>query len=924
MDMEKTIPSKELAALCRQAAAEGAVLLKNEEGMLPLTPDERVAVFGRCQIDYYRSGTGSGGMVHAPYLTNLLDELENSGQVKVDEIVAGSYREWVKEHPFDRGDGTWACEPWFQEEMPVTESFIKEAAGRCDKAVIVIGRTAGEDKDNADVPGSYRLTPAEEMLTELVLKHFSKTAVLFNVSNIMDMRWTLDKPGLKAILYAWQGGMEGGRAAADVLTGKVNPSGGLPDTIAYQLEDYPAYCNFGNEDINFYEEDIYVGYRYFETFAKDRVLYPFGYGLSYTTFSHEVIKAKVQGEGKDAQIQLSIRVTNTGSAAGKKSLQIYGEAPQGVLGKPARVLLDFTKTHLLAPGEAEELIFSVPLKRLASYDDGGATGHRSCYVLEAGEYRFYAGWDCREAEEISKDGKALLTLEQTVITEKYEEACAPILSFGRMKPGKRTSQGDHEITYEKVPLRTVDLKKRILDNLPKQLPEPKDKKAISFAQVRDGETSLEEFTAQLSVSELATIVRGEGMCNMRVTPGTAAAFGGISDELAKRGIPAGCASDGPSGIRLDTGDKTTQLPIGTLIASSFDSELIEELFYLEGQELYYYGVDTLLGPGINIHRYLLNGRNFEYFSEDPYLTGRMAAACIKGLRRAGVTGTLKHFAGNNQELARHTVDTVVSERALREIYLKGFEMAVKEGGANSIMTTYNPLNGCQNSCQYDLNTWILRKEWGFTGIVMTDWWAKLDDVMTGANPNRTDTASMVRAQNDVYMVVKNNGAAQNASGDNTEQALKEGRLTIGELQRSAMNILRFLLEVPAGKREVNLPGPIELRARTACEGTAKPLSQGIHFANGEPDTWCLQVEEDGIYQCKVSYLSTQSELAQMFCLILLNGKTAGCLQTNGTGGRRQEQKISEVILQKGFYTLDIRHVLAGIELLSIEFPPAGQ
>lgn len=922
-----------LAPFCRRAAAEGAVLLKNEDGMLPLTGEDNVALFGRGQFDYYKSGIGSGGLVNVEYTTSLVDGFRQHPHVRLNEKLLKTYEAWTASHPACARED-WAAEPWHQDEMPLGDALVKEAAAVSDKAVIVLGRTAGEERDNADEAGSFRLAADETAMISLVTKYFSRVAVVFNVSNIMDMSWTdadWCHGAVKALLYVWHGGMEGGNAAADVLVGAVPPSGHLTDTIARSAEDYPAYANYGSETRNFYEEDIYVGYRYFETFCPEKVLYPFGFGLSYTTFSWEPGTAKVTGSAAESCVEFAVRVENTGDCAGREVLQVYVEAPQGVLGKAKRVLAGFAKTKLLAAGEAQVLAFRIPVRRFASYDDGGATGNKSCFVLEAGGYRFYAGTDCRRTKEVRRaDGGVPFVLEELLVTERLHEAAAPVEAFRRIKPFPKPD-GTYEAVYEPVPLRTVDLEKRIAENLPKELVWAKGEE-ISFRDVREGRAALEAFTAQLSVEELAVLVRGEGMCNARVTSGTAAAFGGVSDELAARGIPAGCAADGPSGIRMDTGEKATLLPGGTLLACTFDVELMEELFYLEGQELCLYEVDTLLGPGINIHRHPLNGRNFEYFSEDPYVTGAFAAACERGMGRAGVTGTMKHFACNNQEKRRHTVDAAVSERALREIYLKGFEMAVKEGGGRAVMTTYNPLNGYQNATNYDLNTTILREEWGYKGLVMTDWWAGLNDVVKGGEANQLDMRSMVRAQNDVYMVVNNNGAAINARGDNLLRAVEEGSLTKAELQRCAMNILRFLLASPAMGREVVAEQPVEIKPladKAAAEQAACPRAERITGmtdltgGNAEREGILLYAEHDGIYGVVVTVMSDKSDRAQMLCRLCLNGEEAGMIQTNGTRGNHYIQRISKVALSKGMYKLSAEHIKSGIKLLSVQFVALG-
>ena len=729
------VPLEGFGELCRSVAAQGAVLLKNEEETLPVTGGERVAVFGRIQKDYYRSGTGSGGAVNAPYATNLLDSLRQCEDLQVDEELAAVYEEWIRQNPFDDGGGVWAGEPWSQKEMEVSQELAAAAAERADKALVVIGRTAGESKDYEDLPGGFRLSAGEEKLLWTVTKYFRKTAVILNVSCIIDMSF-LDLPyenPITAVLYVWHGGQEGGRAAADVISGRMTPCGKLADTIAGGIADYPSTANHGGRKENVYQEDIYVGYRYFETFAPEKVKFPFGFGLSYTTFALEPGCAAA----KEGRITLQVRVRNTGSRyAGREVVQVYYSAPQGKLGRPARELAAFAKTGLLRPGQEETVTLSFPIDSMAAYDDGGYTGNRSCYVLEEGLYEILAGNSSRDlvrvrvVTEEGASGKAQKTdtgyrVLETRVTKRLEEACAPQQSFVRLVPGKLREDGTREMAGQNVPTASVRLEERIRDRLPGTLTQTGDQ-GIRLQDVRDGNASLEAFVAQLSEEELAVMVRGEGMCSPRVTPGVASCFGGLTEKLQKEyGIPVAAASDGPSGIRMDVGATATQVPIGTLLACTFDEKLVEELYVLEGRELVRNEIDTLLGPGLNLHRSPLNGRNFEYFSEDPLLTGRMAAANVRGIRRGGAHATVKHFACNSQEAERNRVNAVVSERALRELYLKGFEIAVKEGGADSLMTAYNPVNGHWCASNYDLNTTILRNEWGYRGIVMTDWWSTM-------------------------------------------------------------------------------------------------------------------------------------------------------------------------------------------------------
>ncbi len=837
--MKNRFDWKAYANIARRAAAESCVLLRNENETLPLKQEEKIAVFGRSQFNYYKSGTGSGGMVNTAYVTDILSALKNEESLTLDEEVLEAYESWLKDHPFDTGAG-WAQEPWYQEEMELPESFAVEAAKRNDAALIVIGRTSGEDKDNSETEGSWFLTQTERDLLRKVCAAFSRTIVLLNVGNIIDMKW-VDEFQPSAVMYVWQGGQEGGNGVADVLMGRISPCGKLPDTIAGSISDYPSSANYGNDRQNRYEEDIYVGYRYFETFSRDCVKYPFGFGLSYTDFA-----LRIGLKAAEREILASALVINTGNHSGKEVVQIYLEKPQGKLGQPARQLVAFAKTKTLRPDEDEKLLIHIPLESLASFDDSGITGHPNAWVMEEGEYTFYAGTDVRSARRAGA-----LRIAETFVVQQCEEALAPEISFQRIRPVmevKITEPGPfdeqplkEEIftrSEEMVPTRTVAPADRRAERIPEELPYTGDT-GIRLTDVAKGEALLPDFIAQLSDEDLCAIVRGEGMCSPKVTPGTAGAFGGVTKHLEEMGVPVGCCSDGPSGIRMDSGAIAFAMPSGTALASTFDTALMEELYAFESMELRRDRIETLLGPGINLHRHPLNGRNFEYFSEDPLLTGKMASAQLKGMARYGTTGTIKHFACNNQEKNRNNIEALVSARALREIYLKGFEIAVKEGGARSIMTTYNPLNGERNASSYDLLTTILRKEWGFEGIVMTDWWAKVGPM---EEDSRQDTAAMICAQNDLYMVTSDAGS--NAMGDNSMEALRDGRLTRAELQRSAANICRFLLSTPAMLRkrgiltvlDYELEQSLEAADLAGMAGHAVPVPESGELDPSQVDT----------------------------------------------------------------------------------------
>lgn len=765
------------AALARQAAAEGCVLLKNENEALPLRKGDKVAVFGRIAFHYYKSGLGSGGLVNTKYVVGILDALKEEKDITLDENLLGTYEKWIEKNPYDEGQG-WGKVPWSQKEMELTDEIVESAKG-ADAAIVVVGRTAGEDQDNKNEAGSYLLTDTEKEMVEKVSKAFARTIVVLNVGNIIDMKWVKEcNPA--AVLYVWQGGQEGGNGVADVLMGRVNPCGKLTDTIAENIEDYPSQSCFGDLTRNEYKEDIYVGYRYFETFAKEKVLYPFGFGLSYTTFA---VTAEAKEKDVD-NVTVTATVENTGKTDGKEVVQVYVKAPQGVLGKPSRALVGFAKTGVLAPGAKETLTIDVTKESFASYDDSGATGHKSCYILEEGSYEFYVGSDVRSAAFAG-------AYEQPFkVVEILTEAMAPVEAFERMKavPGE---DGTLKPGYEAAPLRTVDPIERMKENRMEPITYTGDK-GYKLGDVLDKKVTMEEFVAQLSDEDLICIFRGEGMCSPKVTPGTAAAFGGLTPELQEFGIPAACCTDGPSGLRFDCGTRAFSMPNGTLLGCTFDLPLVEDLYEMAGREMRQNRVDALLGPGMNIHRNPLNGRNFEYISEDPYLTGWISAVQILGMEKSDVTGTIKHFCANNQESNRHHVDAVVSERALREIYLKGYEIAVKEGGARSIMSTYGPVNGIWTAGNYDLLTTILRGEWNYDGFVMTDWWAMSN--REGYEATKTTHAPMVSAGNDVFMVCTD---CSDMGQDDVKEALENGEITRGDLQRNAMNVLHFILGTPS-------------------------------------------------------------------------------------------------------------------------------
>lgn len=761
----------EIRELCRKVTAEGCVLLKND-GTLPLG-NQQFALFGRCQINTFYVGYGSGGDVKPPYKVSILEGLR-AGGANLDIQVVETYEHWTKNHIPD--EGYWGHWPMCYKEMPVKDEFIASAAKRNTTAVVVIGRAAGEDRENKIEKGSWFLTDTEDNLLALTRKYFKKVCVMINSGSIMDVT-RIEKHKPDALMFVWQGGQETGNAVADVLLGKVSPSGKLTDTIA-AIEDYPSYKYFGNKKYNNYAEDIYVGYRYFNTFARDKIIYPFGFGLSYTKF--EITDCKVK-QNAETTATVTFTVKNAGDFTGKQVVQVYLSVPQGKLGKPSRELAAYVKTKELAPNESQTLSVTVELKDFASFDDMGVTGYKNSFVLESGEYKIFIGENVSCVKEIYT-----LNLDGMVLIKACEEACAPRYSFKRMVNAK----GVH---YENTPVATVNLRERVLNRLPKTF-ERKNGTDYSFQDVIDGKITPDEFVAEFTPEELDAFTRGSlYMMDSPYGPkGNAGTFGANCQPLFDKGIPAISTNDGPSGARLQA--HSTLLPNGVALASSFNDELVENLTYEFGKEVIARKSHVLLAPGINIHRNPLCGRNFEYFSEDPYLTGKMAVAYIKGVQSAGASATPKHFACNNQESKRGINDSRVSQRALREIYLKGFEICIKEANPDCLMTSYNKLNGVYNYFNYELVTTILRDDWGYKGCVMTDWWMK--NGKSKHFKTLKTQAYRVRAQVDVFMPGAPNYGIHKGKSDGTLLKSLNGDdgIRLAELQRSAKNVLKLCIK----------------------------------------------------------------------------------------------------------------------------------
>lgn len=734
--------------ISRNAAAEGMVLLKNNGGLLPLKDGRKIAVFGKAQYDYVKGGGGSGD-VTVGYVRNIYDGLkikEAEGKISVYDGLIDFYKdEMEKQYAAGKEKG-------LTQEPEIPAELIAGAKAYTDTAIITICRFSSEDWDRKGElhDGDFYLSEQEEKMVNTVLDNFKNIIVMINAGAQTDSEWYHSDDRIAAVLYAWQGGMEGGLAAADVLCGDVNPSGKLVDTFAKKFSDYPSSESFSeSDDYVKYYEDIYVGYRYFETVpgAKERVNYPFGFGLSYTDFGISDIKAALDGD----KIKVSAVVTNTGSVSGKEVVQVYYSAPQGRLGKPAYELAGFKKTDLLAPGESRTVIIDFPVKDMASYDDTGKLA-MSAYVLEKGSYKFFVGNSVRNTVKTDYE----YVVKNDTVTEQLSQQAAPSRLEKRM-----LADG----SFEEMPSYTNNIYKNdYKENTAAAPSEP-----VKLIDVYEGKVTLDEFIAQLTDDELVGLTYGQ--------PNTAAANTCGMGNLEKYGIPNVMTADGPAGLRInkEVGVVTTAFPCATMIACTWDPDIMYKIGITGAKEVKENNIGIWLTPALNIHRNPLCGRNFEYYSEDPLIAGRMAAAKVRGIQSQHIAASAKHLCANNKEVNRYDSDSIVSERALREIYLKGFEICVKESQPWTVMSSYNIVNGTRASENYDVITNILRGEWGFKGMITSDWW------------NRAEQYKEIKAGNDVKMPIGQHEAVM--------QALADGKITRAEIEVCVKRLLEMIMKI---------------------------------------------------------------------------------------------------------------------------------
>ena len=699
--------------------SEGIVLLKNEDNVLPLE-GKKINIFGAGSVCPFLGGAGSGAIATDDPVT-FYEALDAEG-IEYNTELRKLYEKNCGSNEMPKTDNT-VINNLLQlvlaknslEEMAtrkLTDSVMTRAAEFSDTALIMISRTSAENEDlTADV---LRLSKTEKELVEKVTSTFENVVVLFNTGNIMEMGWLDEYDSIKAAAMIWIPGEFGMTAVARMLCGKVNPSGKLADTVAYKVEDHPSTECFGSnrykggEYYVEYLEGIYVGYRYFETFAKDKVQYPFGYGLSYTSFDRQLIGSSTSG----GKITAKVKITNTGKRSGKDVVQLYYSAPYyvGGLEKSAICLGGFAKTRLLAPGESETVTVSFDINDMASYD----RADRQAWVLEKGKYKIYAASDIREHY-----GEFTYTLGKDKVIKTDSATGAEIKNLFDDVYGGYTilSRSDPEGTYPQFRALTASEAVKNSDKLPDPMTEgeaPKTgvkyDKTITLRDVYEDESLWDAFLDQLTLDEMT----------MLVIDGGYETYG-----VERLGIPHTMDNDGPSSVKGRNGllytDCGTAYPCETAIACTWNCQLAEKMGEGVGKEAEDMGTDIWYAPGVNIHRNPMAGRNFEYFSEDPVISGKMASAIISGCASQGLVTTIKHFVLNDQESNRAGIYTWADEQTMREIYLKAFEIPIKETKCCGIMSAFDRLGTVWCGASSALLNDLLRTEWGFEGFVVSDY-----------------------------------------------------------------------------------------------------------------------------------------------------------------------------------------------------------
>lgn len=721
--MEKLKFNKSGLELSRRIAAEASVLLKND-GVLPLKKSSKIAIFGRNQCDTYKGGGGAADL-WAVKCQPYCDGLEKLGNVykpllkKYRDTSAANY-----DPSLGKFHHAWNYHKYSLPEVRLCDSEVETAASKCDTAVIFIGRFAIEGRDIANVQGEYKITDQEEIMLAQVTKYFKNTVLVLNIPTALDLNF-LDKYNFGAIIHNFYPGHLAGFAMADVLCGRVPPCGRLPFSWAKCADDYPTNEGFSTDKI-IYSEGLYMGYRYFDTFKKD-VVFPFGFGLSYTNFKTETLSCAID----KTVVTIKLRVTNSGAFKGREVAQCYISPPNGKLQKPYQALCGFEKTDWLKPNQSQELNISFNLLDFTSFDQETAS-----YILEKGEYIVRVGSNSKNTTPV-----CAVCVHDTFVSKKVLNRFAlseSITELCKTATDKKNTDNLPKLTADFTGIVTLDFTSQ-----PK-IKETQKTGNYTFQDVLDGKCTPEELAACFSDEQLSLFLTGDGFAKQETLGLSLEPLvegeGTHTHQVTELGIPSSVMQDGPNGVRATTfvnppvppdyelsGRDCVYYPSTIAQAATWDKKLIEELGREISVDLDKIGYNGLCAPGVNLHRNIRCGRNFEYFSEDPLLAAELAVGLINGVQKK-VDGTsskryavLKHFACNNSEDMRTIGDSILSERTARELYLRVFEYVLDRTNPLSIMVAYNKINGVYAAANKDLLDGICRYEWGYTGWIMTDW-----------------------------------------------------------------------------------------------------------------------------------------------------------------------------------------------------------
>lgn len=750
--VERVYPQEQYAAheaIALQAAEEGIVLLENKDDVLPLKKNTTLNVFGKAMHQFRVSAAGAG-KINPRYIIDFFEAVREGDVFELNEELVDFYR----------------CD----EDAVPEEMVLQNARSRSDTAVMMITRSACENIDNSSAKGEYYLSDEEDVLMRKLSESFAHVIVILNTAYPIDVSF-VSKYQIKGLIYLGIAGMLAGPALLHVLSGKINPSGKLTDTWAKDYFDIPSSRNFydsvdkplldtdgGVYMDTCYEEDIYVGYRYFKTFG-EKAAYPFGYGLSYTAF--KISASKVEFSTTQG-LAICAKVTNTGQRAGKEVVQIYAGQPDGKLEKPERILIAFDKTRLLQPGESQELYFEIDHKYLTSYDE-----QKAAYVMDAGTYTVYVGND------VNAPVYGSFILDEVKVVKQVSNLMTPnqeLVYLSKRNPEETWPQGEKTVVKEQAQGFVPRTERR---SYASKFSGRKPAGKLYYGDVKQNPELAEDFVAQMSVEELA-----------RISVCASAGWGmeGIGEagrvfQVEGYQIPNIPVADGNSGVNLN--QTNIGMPSGAVLCSSFNRELIEEVGRVIAEEARELGVPLILAPAFNIHRNPLCGRNPEYFSEDPYLAGVMAGNYVKGMEEAGVATSMKHLLANNCESTRKRNMSILSERALREIYFRAFEIAMDVKMPATFMTAYNACNGQPTAADSELLQGLLREECGFDGFIMTDW-GTYDSV---------DIAEMVQAGNSWITP----GSTDDTYTQQIVAGVADGRIELERLQENVTWLIKTLV-----------------------------------------------------------------------------------------------------------------------------------